>query len=170
MSSDSLFLLRMFYWKTLSLMSYLKFVTSCCHMLRWVHKGYRQSVMYWRDEMMVFTRTQFVSCGWRDIIEEALFFVWDKASILLQFTIMHHSYKSKTHCYKYINFLCKKKYYLHILLELLAECCVTSIFHRYAGRTCYITTFNVSRTVWCIYEIHGKDWFLCRGTNISKFF
>lgn len=42
--------------------------------------------------------------------------------MLLQFTIMHHSYKSKTHCYKYNNFLCKKKYYLHILLELLAEC------------------------------------------------
>lgn len=118
------------------------------------------------DEMMVFTRTQFVSCGWRDIIEEALFFVWDKASMLLQFTIMHHSYKSKTHCYKYNNFLCKKKYYLHILLELLAECCVTSIFHRYAGRTRYITTFYVSRTVWCIYEIHGKDWFLGRGTKI----
>lgn len=30
--------------------------------------------------------------------------------------------------------MCKKKYYLHILLELLAECCVTSIFHRYAGK------------------------------------
>lgn len=109
----------------------------------------------WEDEMMVVTRTQFVSCGWRDIIEEALFFVWDKASLLLQFTIMHHSYKSKTNCNKYNSFLFKQKYYLHILLVLLTECCVTSIFRRYAGKTRYIMTFYVSRTVWCIYEIHG---------------
>lgn len=37
--------------------------------------------------------------------------------------------------------MCKKKYYLHILLELLAECCVTSIFHRYAGNLVILWPF-----------------------------
>lgn len=83
---------------------------------------------------------------------------------------MYYLYKLKIYCYKYNNFLCKKKYYLYILFELLVECCVILIFYRYVGRIGYNMIFYVFRIVWCIYEIYGKDWFLCRGINILKFF
>lgn len=54
---------------------------------------------------------------------------------------MYYLYKLKIYCYKYNNFLCKKKYYLYILFELLVECCVILIFYRYVGRIRYITIF-----------------------------